>query len=51
MTMGFVGRIETLTNSDPNSRLPANFSTLYFPKQLLIWKEKIVFDLCWALKG
>ena len=43
-----VVRIDSSINSEPNLRLPANFSKLSCPLLFKSWKEKIAFCRCWS---
>ena len=43
--MKSVGRIDSLTNYNPNKRSPANFSIVYHTQLAINWKEKFVHDL------
>ena len=42
--MKSVGRIDSLTNFNPNKRSPAKLSTLYRTELAINWKEKFAFD-------
>ena len=46
-----VGRIDSLTNLNPNKRSPVNFSIVYHKQLAINWKEKFVFDRLLGLKG